>query len=78
MMNKHVKGDVMNTGKALLVALAMKEKSRLELAEMMGIAPVTVYAMCRAKSASTNTMKRAADALGMKVSELVALGEDAK
>ena len=66
----------MNTGKALLVALAMKEKSRAELAEMMGISVVTLHAMCRAKSASTNTMKRAADALGMKVSELVELGED--
>ena len=66
----------MNTGKALLVALAMKEKSRAELAEMMGISVVTLHAMCRSKSATTDTMKRAADALGMKVSELVALGED--
>lgn len=68
----------MNTGKALLVALAMKEKSRAELAEMMGISVVTLHAMCRSKNATTDTMKRAADALGMKVSELVALGEGAK
>ena len=66
----------MNTGKALIVALAMKEKSRAELAQQMGIATVTINAMCRAKSATTDTMKRAADALGMKLSELVALGED--
>lgn len=66
----------MNTGKALLVALAMSEKTKKELAESMGLSVETVYSMCRAKSATTDTMKRAADALGMKLSDLVALGED--
>ena len=68
----------MNTGKALLVALAIKKKKKKELADCMGLSVETVYSMCRASSATTDTMKRAADALGMKVSELVALGEDAK
>lgn len=66
----------MNTGKAILVALAMKEKSRAELAELMGISVITLHAMCRSKSATTDTMKRVADALEMRVSELVSLGED--
>lgn len=66
----------MNTGKALLVALAMKERSRTQLADAMGLSVQTVYSMCRAKSSSTNTMKKAAEALGMKTSELIALGED--
>ena len=66
----------MNTGKAILVALAMKEKSRAELAEKMGVSVVTLHAMCRSKNATTDTMKRISDALGMRLSELVALGED--
>lgn len=66
----------MNTGKALTVAIAMKEMSRQQLADKMGISVITLRAMCRARSATTDTMKRAADAMGMKTSELIALGED--
>lgn len=68
----------MNSGKAITVALAMADKTKVELANGIGRKPETIYAMCKAKSASTNTLKRIADFLGMKVSELVALGEDAK
>ena len=70
------RGDLkLNTGKALIVAVAMKEMSRQQLADKMGVSVITLRAMCRAKSATTDTMKRAADALGMRVSELIALGE---
>ena len=65
----------MNTGKAILVALAMKEMTRKQLAEAVGLAPETVYSMCKSKNASTRTLLRVAGALGMKVSELVKLGE---
>ena len=57
------------------MALAMKEMTKAQLAERMGLSVETVYSMCRAKSASTKTMERAGIALGMKVSELIKLGE---
>lgn len=65
----------MNTGKAILVALAMKQMTRKQLAEAIGRSRVTVDVMCNSESATTQALKRIADALGMKVSELVKLGE---
>ena len=66
----------MNSGKAITVALAMAGKTKVELAIGIDRKPETIYVMCKAKSASTNTLKRIADFLGMSVSDLVALGED--
>lgn len=68
----------MNSGKAITVALAMAGKTKVELAIGIGRKPETIYVMCKAKSASTNTLKRIADFLGMSVSDLVALGEESK
>ena len=68
----------MDSGKAISIALVKAEKTKADLARGIGTKPETIYAMCKAKSASTNTLKRIADYLGMTVTELVALGEDAK
>ena len=66
----------MNSGKAISIALINAGKTKADLARGINRKPETIYAMCKAKSASTNTLKRIADYLGVTVTELVALGED--
>lgn len=65
----------MNTGKAIRVALAQRDMKMNDLAEVLGVTAARVSVICSSKSSSTLTLKRIADALGMKVSELVELGE---
>ena len=66
----------MNSGKAISIALINAGKTKADLARGINRKPETIYAMCKAKSASTNTLKRIADYLGVTVTDLVALGED--
>ena len=67
----------MNVSKAIRVALAMKEMNQKQLAERLGMYESAVSQMVnRGASITTGKLKQVADALGMKVSELVALGED--
>lgn len=66
----------MNTGKAIKVAMAMRSIQQKDLAVMIGVNDSTMSTMCRGSHASTRTMERIANVLGMKTSELVALGED--
>ena len=66
----------MNVSKAIRVALAMKEMNQKQLAERLGVHEPAVSQMVNRASITTGKLKQVADVLGMKVSELVALGED--
>lgn len=65
----------MNTGKAIKMALLIKDMNQKDLADKLGMTAPAMSQMCSRKSASLNILKRVADALGMKVSELIRLGE---
>ena len=65
-----------NVSKAIRVALAMKEMNQKQLAERLGMYESAVSQLVNRASITTDKLKQVADALGMKVSELVALGED--
>ena len=66
----------MNISKSIRVALAMKEMNQKQLAERLGVHEPAVSQMVNRASITTGKLKQVADVLGMKVSELVALGED--
>ena len=66
----------MHLGNAVKIALVMKGMKQKDLAETMGVTTVYVSRICCQESIGMNTVKSIADVLGMKVSELVALGED--
>jgi DNA-binding Xre family transcriptional regulator len=65
----------MNTGKAIKVALAMREMNQNDLASKLGMTAPATSQMCSRKSASIAMLSKVAKALDMKVSELMALGE---
>ena len=67
-----------NVSKSIRVALAMRELTQKQLAERLGMYESAVSQLVNRSSITTDKLKQVADALGMKVSELVALGEDAK
>ena len=71
-------GMKVNVSKAIRVALAMKEMNQKQLAERLGMYESAVSQLVNKTSITTNKLKQVADALDMRVSELVALGEDAK
>lgn len=65
----------MNLSKAIRVALAMKEMNQKQLAERLGMYESAMSQLINRSSITTEKLTHIADALGMKVSELVALGE---
>ena len=65
-----------NVSKSIRVALAMRELTQKQLAERLGMYESAVSQLVNRSSITTDKLKQVADALGMKVSELVALGED--
>ena len=65
----------MNLRKSIKVALAKADKDQKWLADTIGIAPAHVSVIIKRNSANTKTLESVADAFGMKVSELIALGE---
>ena len=65
----------MNLKKSISVALAIQELTRDELAEKMGVSRARVYAIAQQKAAKHETLEKVAKALGLKVSEFIALGE---
>lgn len=65
----------MNVQKSINVALAKKQMTRQELAERMGVTRTRVYAIAQQKAVRHETIRRIADALDMKASEFIALGE---
>lgn len=68
----------MNISKSIRVALAMRELTQKQLAERLGMYESSVSQLVNRSSITTDKLKQVADALDMRVSELVALGEDAK
>ena len=68
----------MNVSKSIRVALAMRELTQKQLAERLGMCESAVSQLVNRSSITTDKLKQVADALDMRVSELVALGEDAK
>ena len=65
----------MNMGKSIKVALAMRGMKQRDLAELMGRHHVYICQMCNKERVGIAAMESVAEALGMKVSELIKLGE---
>ena len=68
----------MNVSKSIRVALAMRELTQKQLAERLGMYESAVSQLVNRSSITTDKLKQVADALDMRVSELVALGEESK
>lgn len=66
----------MNVGNSLKVALVKKGMSQTALAEQMKVHVQWVNKLANSQSASQATIEGLAEALGMKASEFIALGED--
>ena len=66
----------MNLGKAIKVALAKKGIKQNELAARLGLSHRYISRVCNQDNVGMNVIRKIADEIGMKVSELVALGEE--
>ncbi len=66
----------MNVGRSLKVALAKRDMSQTQLAKKMNVHVQWVSKLANSETASQATVTGLAEALDMKVSEFVALGED--
>ena len=66
----------MNLGKAIKVALAKNDIRQNELAARLGVSDKYISRVCNHENVGMNTIRKIADELDMKVSELVALGEE--
>ena len=66
----------MNVGKSLKMALAKRDMNQTQLAEKLKCTQVWINRLANSDSASMATVTQLSDALDMKVSEFVALGED--
>jgi len=66
----------MNLGKAIKVALAKNDIRQNELAARLGVSDKYISRVCNQENVGMNTIRKIADELDMKVSELVALGEE--
>lgn len=65
----------MDVGRSTRVALAQRDKTFSWLASEVGMSRQALSYIRRRESASGATIKKIADALDMKVSEFIALGE---
>ena len=65
----------MNIKKSLKLALAEREKSPGWLAKKIGVTPQAVSKFAATGHSNTRTIETFCNALGMKVSEFIALGE---
>ena len=66
----------MNMGKGIKIALLKKGVSQKALSELLGVSNVYVNRICNQGSIGMESMKNVADALEMKLSDLIALGEE--
>jgi transcriptional regulator with XRE-family HTH domain len=66
----------MNLKKSILIALIRAEKNQTWLAQRLGIDHQTVSRWCRSGKMNTENLCKVAEALDIKVSELIKLGED--
>lgn len=65
----------MHIGKSIKKALIDADKNGVWLAEQLGTTPASVYHICTKQTCSGNMQIRLAKIFGIKVSELIALGE---
>lgn len=65
----------MNIGKAVKKVLIDKDMSQTDLANKMGINRATISLLCSQEVCSGKMLRDVSEALEMKASELVALGE---
>lgn len=65
----------MNFGKSLKIALAMKDMKQHELGAITGHSPQQVSNWVTSGRISLNNQRLVCAALGMKLSEIIALGE---
>lgn len=65
----------MHLGNAVKIALVMKGRKQGDLAKALGVSKVYISRICNQESIGINALESVANELGMKVSELVALGE---
>lgn len=65
----------MNIGKAVKVALAQNEKTQLWLSQELGLSAQAINNMCSRKSSQVSLIGKVADALDMRILDLIALGE---
>lgn len=66
----------MDVGKSIKIALVQRRMTQVQLAEKVNRSTVWINKLAAGKSADGKTISMLADALGMKVSEFVALGEE--
>lgn len=66
----------MDAAKCMKIAMIKKGISQEQLGILLGLSQSTVSGMANRPNWNCDSLQRVADALGMKVSELVALGED--
>jgi hypothetical protein len=66
----------MNLKRSTRVALARIDKTQAWLAQASGISKPTISVMCSTNRTSSNSLAAIAEALGMTVSEFVAIGEE--
>lgn len=66
----------MNFRKSLKLALAQRDMKQKDLADRVGMRQTSMSQLAAQQSCTGATLQKIADALDMKVSEFVALGED--
>lgn len=66
----------MNLRKSIKVALAQRDMEQKALAEQLGMSQSSMSQLAAQESCTGATLRKLADAFGMKVSEFVALGEE--
>lgn len=66
----------MNFRRSLKMALAQRDMTQKALAEKLGMRETSMSQLAAQTSCTGATLQKIADALDMKVSEFVALGED--
>lgn len=66
----------MNASKSLKIALAKRGLNQLKFAALAGMTQPSVSGLASRNNWNCESLQKVSDALGLKVSEFVALGED--
>lgn len=66
----------MNASKSLKIALAKRGLNQLKFASLAGMTQPSVSGLASRSNWNCESLQKVSDALGLKVSEFVALGED--
>ena len=74
--NQATGGNIMHIGKAVKIALINKGKTQSWLANDICVKRQAINHVCQNETCNLATVVKIADALELKVSELIALGED--